>query len=1292
MELFLHLLTAQAGGIDDGKDPIDLAQTPGDIVVLTSADTEIAGLAKAYSQIRQSTQSNGHHAPVAKPDALSASEGNKKEQLKGPKESLRLANLLNLNHNYSVDLYIEQTLKHAKLIIVRVLGGPSYWQYGLDELTRLCRGENIKLAVISGSAYKDETLDTYSTINAETTDQLWSYLVEGGPENYSNFLNHCAHLIEPEKNTKPLPAQPLPKAGIYWPGSTIKSVDDIKKYWNASQPISSITFYRALLQSGDLEPIDQLIKDLQEEDLNPLPIFASSLKDQVAKDIIADIFKDAKPATTINTTSFAISKPGTDWQGTILDRSETPVFQAILSGSNKDTWTENPRGLISRDIAMNVTLPEIDGRITTRAISFKSDFGRDENVETSLVGHKAEPSRTKFVAQLAASWAKLQNTKIEQRKVALILSNYPSNDGRIANGVGLDTPAGTIKLLEAMKEEGYDLRSIPKTGDELIKKLQHATADKSKWHHYSLAEYLKAWNTLDETFKDEIVDRWGLPEKDPSFNSEDNSFLIRTISLGSIVVGVQPGRGSSLNAKLSHHDATIPPTHEYLAFYFWLRENFKMDAIIHMGKHGNLEWLPGKALALSKSCAPEAILGPTPHIYPFIVNDPGEGAQAKRRTSAVIIDHLTPPLTRAESYGPLKDLECLVDEYYEAAGVDPRRTKLLGEDIINLAQSMGLSKDCDIKDSDCDDTKLQKLDNFLCELKELQIRDGLHIFGEAPKNEQKTNLLLALTRLPRGEIRKEEGEIVSTAKTEHQSILRALANDLSLNFDPLITEMATPWQGPKPEVLQTITEQSWRTNGDTVERLEILAAQLVNGTHETNPAWKETRPVLEYIQTHLSPLLEDCAKKEIDGVLKALNGKFVEPGPSGAPTRGRLDVLPTGRNFYTIDNRTIPTETAWRLGKQSAETVIKAYTQANGEWPKQIALSAWGTSNMRTGGDDLAQALAFIGTRPTWDSASRRVTGFEIIPLSELNRPRVDLLLRISGFFRDAFPAQIDLLQSAINAVAELDENENANPLRAAYLKRKATLQKEGLEEAVAERRAKARIFGSAHMSYGAGLKDMIHQGQWTDREELADQYIKASSYTYGQAKENETDGKEALEHFKALLKSTNLVVHNQDTREFDILDSEDFYQFEGGLSASVESVSGKAPEIYHNDHSNPENPKVQTLSEEIAKIVRGRAANPKWIKSIQRHGSKGASEILATVTNLSAFASLTNAVEEHHFESLFEAYLVDEEVRDFLQTSNKPAMEEIAKQFGQAIERGLWKPKRNSAYHYLETLYSKAD
>ena len=1246
----MHLLTAQAGSIDDGTDPIDLAQTPGDIVVLTSADTEIAGLARA-----QTTENNQRSAqPPNSP-------------------SLRLANLLNLSHNYSVDLYIEQTLKHAKLIIIRVLGGPSYWQYGLDEIRRLARGANIKLAVLSGSAYKDETLSNYSTIDENNADRLWAYLVEGGPENYHNFLTYAAHLLNAERPAPP-PAKPLPKAGLYWPDEAHTSLETLTDKWHDPQrPITAITFYRALLQSGDLAPIDQLIQDLQDNGLNPLPIFAASLKDETATTIIKHLFKTAPPAAVINTTSFAISTPGQTWQGTILDQNNIPVFQAILAGSNKDQWQDNPRGLISRDIAMNVALPEIDGRLTTRAISFKTDLGRHEAAETDLIGHTPQTDRSKFVAALTANWIKLQVTPRPEKRIALILSNYPATDGRLANGVGLDTPQSTVNLLKALATHNFQVENIAPNGNALIKSLQTAAENKQTWQQLSLADHQTLWETLPQSLKDEILGRWGPPENDPSFDQATQSFLIRAISCGQVMVGVQPGRGPELDAKQSHHDATIPPTHEYLAFYGFLRSKFNMHAIIHMGKHGNLEWMPGKALALSNTCAPEAILGPVPHIYPFIVNDPGEGAQAKRRTSAVIIDHLTPPLTRAESYGPLKDLEGLVDEYYEAAGVDPRRVQILGKDIIELASRIGIAQDCDIKDTDCPDTKLQKLDNFLCELKELQIRDGLHIFGQSPKGVQKTNLLTALTRLPRG-----KGE------NEHQSLPRALAHDLDLNFDPLTTPLSNSWSGPKPDCLKKISDQTWRTVGDTVERLEQLAEQLINKTRTPEPNWQAAQKVLHFIEATLTKTLETCGNDEINHVIKALDGRFIPPGPSGAPTRGRLDVLPTGRNFYTIDNRTIPTETAWKLGHQSAERTIKAYTQSHGHWPRQIALSAWGTSNMRTGGDDLAQALAFIGTRPTWDSASRRVTGFEIIPLSELKRPRVDILLRISGFFRDAFPTQIDLLQSAINAVCELEEDETANPLRAAMKGQAAALIKTGLDHQDAHTQAKARIFGSATMHYGAGLKEMIHhQNKWASRKDLANRYISASNTTYGLSHE----GKSAEEHFKALLKSTNLVVHNQDTREFDLLDSEDFYQFEGGLAAAIEETSGQAPEIFHNDHSNPENPKIQTLRAEIAKIVRGRAANPKWIQAIMRHGNKGASEMLTTVSNLTAFARLTNAVEPHHFEALFEAYMVDETVHDFLKANNKPALEEMTKLFKAVIENGLWQPKRNSTYHYLASM-----
>lgn len=1283
----MHLLTAQAGAVEDGKDPIDLAQSPGDIVVLTSADTEIAGLAKAYSQMQISV-GREITAPV---DQAGCSMGKlkahqKSGQLKGQTKSLRLANLLYLSHNYSVDLYLEQTLKAAKLIIIRVLGGPSYWRYGLDEVTRLARGAGIKLAVVSGSAYRDETLDAFSTLGQTTTDRLWSYLVEGGPENYQNFLHYAHHLLD-ETHPAPAPACPLPKAGIYWPtgenSTPLKTIEELTAHWQTGAPIAAITFYRALLQSGDLAPIDMLIEALQTKGLNPLPLYAASLKDANAADKLSEIFQAAKPSVLINTTSFAISNPGQSWQGTILDQPGAPVIQAILSGSSHEQWQDNPRGLIARDIAMNVALPEIDGRLTSRAISFKAELTRDETVEANIIGHQPEPDRIAFTAELATNWATLAATPAKDRRIALILSNYPATDGRIANGVGLDTPAGTIALLHAMKEEGYAVENIPEDGTALINTLQNH--ESHSWPTFPLASYKAAFESLPEKFKREVTSRWGPPEDDASLINH-NHFPIRALFLGDLVLGVQPGRGTGLDAKESHHDGTIPPPHNYIAFYLWLRLALEMHAIIHMGKHGNLEWMPGKALALSSSCTPEILLGPTPHIYPFIVNDPGEGAQAKRRTSAVIVDHLTPPLTRAESYGPLKNLESLVDEYYEASGVDPRRTTLLGKEILELAMHIGLSKDCEIEETDCELTKLQKLDNFLCELKELQIRDGLHIFGKAPTGEQKTNLLLALTRLPRGK-----------AQGADQSLLRALSVDLNLTsdaaqFDPLITDMTAPWAGPRPAALGAITEQNWRTNGDTVERLELLAEKLVNGSEKPDENWSATNQVLETITQHLAPLLDKCGEREIKGVLTALDGRFVEPGPSGAPTRGRLDVLPTGRNFYTIDNRTIPTETAWKLGATSAEKIIRAYTQEHGSWPKQIALSAWGTSNMRTGGDDIAQALAFIGAAPTWDSASRRVTGFEIRSLSELKRPRVDILLRISGFFRDAFPAQIELLQSAITAIAKLDEDEAMNPLRAHTEARLKALDEKKGSEKISEKQAAARIFSSGEMQYGAGLKELIHSGNWQKRAELAEEYILKSSHIYGHDLENDKQAAEhAAEHFRALLKSTSLVVHNQDSREFDLLDSEDFYQFEGGLAAAVESEQGTAPTIYHNDHSNPENPRVQTLDEEIAKIVRGRAANPKWINAIKRHGAKGASEMLATVTNLSAFASLTNAVSPHHFEALYDAYLVDEEVRDFLQNHNKPAMEEIAEQFEKAIERGLWQPKRNSTWDYLNELQGKA-
>ena len=730
-----------------------------------------------------------------------------------------------------------------------------------------------------------------------------------------------------------------------------------------------------------------------------------------------------------------------------------------------------------------------------------------------------------------------------------------------------------------------------------------------------------------------------------------------------MAVGIQPSRGYDVDPKSSYHDPDLVPPHGYLAFYAWLRAN--SDAVIHMGKHGNQEWLPGKALALSETCFPEATLGPMPNIYPFIVNDPGEGSQAKRRAQAVIIDHLTPPLTRAESHGPMRELEALVDEYFEASATDERRTTRLVEEIVDLARRSGVAEDIGLADNTPSGDALQALDGWLCELKEMQIRDGLHVFGRSPEGRLRTDLLCALARVPRG-----EGEGGDAGLT------RALAADLGLRFDPLDCELGTPWTGERPEALADIDAGPWRTAGDTVERLEELAAVLVGGERRPEDGWTATNAVLERIDDDLGPSVDECGPAEIEGILDALNGRFVRPGPSGAPTRGRPEVLPTGRNFHSVDTRSVPTRTAWELGRKSAELVIVRHLQDEGDWLRAVALTCWGTSCMRTGGDDIAQALALLGVRPVWDVASQRVTGFEIITLAELGRPRVDVTLRISGFFRDAFPDQIALFDRAARAVGALDEPEDQNPVAARMAREGAALVASGHTSQAAEREAGHRVFGSKPGAYGAGLQALIDDGGWTERSDLAEAFLVWGAYAYG-ASEEGIDARPALE---ARLGQVDALLHNQDNREHDLLDSDDYYQFEGGMSAAVEALAGHAPTVYHNDHSRPESPKVRTLDEEIARVVRARVTNPKWIAGVMRHGYKGAFEIAASVDYLFAFAATTNAVRDHHFDAVHEATIGDDTVRRWMDEVNPNALKETEAKLAEAVARGLWNPRSNSA------------
>ncbi|MDF1720141.1 MAG: cobaltochelatase subunit CobN [Minwuia sp.] len=1247
----MHLLQAQPGAIEDGEEAIDLAQDPADVLVLTAADTEIAALATARASL-------GDAAP-----------------------SLRLAGLGFLKHPMSVDLYAERTVAGAKLVVGRFLGGVGYWSYCIEEIARTCRSNGIPFVALPGDDKPDSDLAAVSTVAAAEREALWSYLVEGGPGNSRGFLAACRAIIN--RTELPAPARPLMRAGLYWPGRDAPGLADIAPD-SDPRPRALITFYRANVQGGAMAPVDALIDALAVEGVAAVPVFVSSLKDAGSNAILSGIMGTARPDIVLNMTAFAVGKPGeadgtAAMPGTVLDAADCPVLQLVSGASTTAVWQQSMQGLGARDVAMHVALPEVDGRILTRAIAFKAGATFDAHVQCAIVRPEPIPDRVAFVARLAANWIGLRRTDVAERKVALVLANYPNRDGRLANGVGLDTPASTVGVLQALRDAGYGVDGAPGSGGDLMAAILRGPtnwltdrADRQGGVVLDTASYQQFFDGLPEAVRTTITDRWGAPENDPFHDPERGGFVLSVLTYGNVVVGIQPARGYQIDPKESYHSPDLPPPHGYLAFYLWLRQTYGAQAIVHLGKHGNLEWLPGKALALSETCFPEVALGPMPHLYPFIVNDPGEGTQAKRRAQAVIVDHLTPPMTRAETYGALRDLEALVDEYYDAAGLDRRRLDLLRREILSLVDAENLGVDASITGDDDEDAAFAKLDNYLCELKEAQIRDGLHVFGASPDGRQRRDLLLALARVPRG-----------GKGTGNGSLLRALAADLNLDFDPLDCAMGDRWTGERPDVLAGVDAQHWRTTGDTVERLELLTMAMLDDPAATPAPGPASAQVMDGIKDRLAPDLDACGPAELSGLLLGLAGRFVAPGPSGAPTRGRPDTLPTGRNFFSIDSRAMPTQTAWTLGWKSASRLIERHLQDNGDWPRVMALTAWGTSNMRTGGDDIAQALALLGCRPTWEPASRRVTGFEILPLTVLDRPRVDVTLRISGFFRDAFPTQIELFDSAVRAVMRETEPADMNPLAAAFSRDRDALLADGVDPADAERRAGFRIFGARPGAYGAGLQAMLDERLWEDRGDLAEAFVAWGGHAYGAG----VAGEGAADDMRTRLAQVEAVVQNQDNREHDLLDSDDYYQFEGGLSATVEHLKGAAPTVYHNDHSRPERPVIRTLEEEIGRVVRSRAVNPKWIEGVMRHGYKGAFEIAATVDYLFAFAATTNAVRDHHFDLVWRAYLDDEKVRAFLEDNNQPALREIADRLQEAIDRGLWHPRANTIRSSLDAI-----
>ncbi len=1121
----MHLLATSGADIDDLEQAVDLAQSPADIVVLSFSDTDLSAMADAWT-------ASSAELP-----------------------SLRLASLKRLKHPMSVDLYVDRVVLGARVVVVRCLGGVDYWRYGLERLASVCRSRGILLAALPGDDRSDSRLDELSTVSSEVTSRLYGYLHEGGAGNAREALRYLATLLGREMRF----AEPVAIGPIvgFVPDRGAVSIDDLCRHDDA-RPAALVVFYRASLLAADTAAIAELMHAVEREGLAAVAIAVTSLKDPAIAEPLAQLIRSRRPAIILNATAFsALRDDGT----TVLDQADVPVLQIVQAQSTEDGWASSPRGLSPTDLAMNVVLPELDGRLLARPIAFKGEMPVDERLQFGAMRHVPHDERIAYVARFATRWARLRVLPSGERRIALLLSDYPARGGRRGYAVGLDTSESAAAIVRLLAEAGYDAgNALPSAQD--VEALLRGEADELI---VPLADYEAAFALLPQDLQRALQESWGEAVADPAFR--DDAFRFHVLRAGNLLILLQPDRGSRTDRKSGYHDTSVPPRHAYVALYAHLREAERIHALIHLGAHGTLEWLPGKALALSRSCWPEAVLGVLPVIYPFIVNNPGEAMQAKRRLSAVTLGHLTPPLSQAGLHGSLLELEGLVEEYAEADGLDKRRLRLLEDEIIARAWQSGMAADCGLDRTMTGREAIARLDAQLCDIKELAVRDRLHVFGVVPD---------------------------------------AAATGL---------------------LADAITAAAGQAGG-TVDRPDIEAR------------------------------IAASARAERSALVAALDGRRVSAGPAGAPSRGRLDVLPTGRNLTAIDPRAIPTRTAALVGVRAADEVIRRYLQDHGDYPRALVLDLWASASLRTGGDDLAQALAYLGVRPRWDLNSNRVTGIDVMPLAVLDRPRIDVTLRISGLFRDLFEAQIALFDLAVQTVATCGEDDADNPLAAA-LRRGERL---------------ARVFGGAPGSYGAVAADLALGMNWDSRSQLGEAYLESTGYSFGPSQ----DGALAINEFRDRVRKADALVHPQDDRDRDLLDGEEVADFAGGFAAAAEAL-GASPALLHLDTSRPEAPKARSFAEEIARVVRGRLSNPRWISGMLAHGYRGVAEIAQAVDALYAFAATSDTVPEHLFDLTHSALLRDGAVCDVMIARNPAAVAAIVSRFQDAVRRRLWVPRRNA-------------
>jgi cobaltochelatase CobN len=1141
---------------------------------------------------------------------------------------------------------LETLLSGADVAIVRMLGGYRTWQDGIDRLV----ASGVPTVVLSGEQSPDADLMSHSTVPAGVALEAHVYLAQGGMENLRQLHAFLSDTL-------------LMTGFGFAPPTTTPTWGQLDRPHakRAEGPRIAVLYYRAQHLAGNTDYVEALCAAIEHAGGEPMPVYCASLR-TAEPELLALLGSADTLVTTVLAAGGAnpasVGAGGTDdqWNVAHLAALDVPILQGLCLTSSRAQWIANDDGLSPLDVATQVAVPEFDGRIVTVPFSFK------EIDDEGLISYVPDPERCARVAGLAVRHARLRDIAPADKRVALVFSAYPTKHARIGNAVGLDTPASAVVLLRAMREAGYDIGDVPGVdagdGDALVHALIERGGQDPEWLtegqlagnpiRVSAKEYRAWFATLPAELADTVVKHWGPPpgelfldrSRDP-----EGEIVIAAMQSGNVVLIVQPPRGFGEHPVAIYHDPDLPPSHHYLAAYRWLDKGFGADAVVHLGKHGNLEWLPGKTLGMSAACGSDAALGELPLIYPFLVNDPGEGTQAKRRAHAVLVDHLIPPMARAESYGDIARLEQLLDEHSAIAALDPGKLPAIRQQIWTLMRAAKMDHDlglADRPDEDAFDDMLLHVDGWLCEIKDVQIRDGLHILGQAPEGPVELDLVLAILRAR---------QLFGGEHTVPG--LRQALGLLEDGSDERVSVDAA--EARARELVAALQEAGWAA--DAVDAI-------------TDDA--EVASVLRFAATEVVPRLRGTTE-EVVQLLRALDGRFIAAGPSGSPLRGLVNVLPTGRNFYSVDPKAVPSRLAWETGVGLADSLLERYRTDHGVWPQSVGLSVWGTSAMRTSGDDIAEVLALLGVRPVWDDASRRVVDLEAISLAELGRPRIDVTVRISGFFRDAFPHVVAMLDDAVQLVAALDESDEQNYVRAHT--------RTDLAEHGDQRRATTRIFGSKPGTYGAGLLQLIDSRNWRDDADLAQVYTAWGGFAYGRG----LDGAPATDDMNKAYRRIAVAAKNTDTREHDIADSDDYFQYHGGMIATVRALTGKDPAAYIGDNTRPDAVRTRTLSEETTRVFRARVVNPRWMNAMRRHGYKGAFEMAATVDYLFGYDATAGVMADWMYERLAGEYVLDDENRKFMSESNPWALHGMAERLLEAAGRGMWAEPEPATLHGLK-------